>query len=96
MSESKQHQMVRVACAIVDALKEIDQRLLCLEDGDDSWPRKDAVWESIDRAVKTLKDLAEFQMNPNPSCPNCCAGPLEKVPRTDCPRCHGTGKVEIP
>jgi hypothetical protein len=28
-------------------------------------------------------------------CPTCCAGPLEKVPRSDCPTCHGTGKIEV-
>lgn len=54
-----QRQMVSVACAVVDALENLDQRLLCLENGEDRYPRQDAVWESIELGAKTLKTLNE-------------------------------------
>jgi hypothetical protein len=66
-----ERQMVSVACTIVDALKNINQRLLCFEYGTDRYPHQDAVWESINRGAEVLKALNQLPVNPNPDCPEC-------------------------
>ena len=58
-----ERQMISVACAVVDALKDLDTRMSFLEktlrSGRD---RQDAVWESIEiesQTLHTLKSVVE-------------------------------------
>lgn len=95
--------IIKALFALFDAVKDIDARLKWLERADAMamsparrTARHDVVWENIDITAAQLREMRDHRLKPiETDCPNCCAGPLEKVPRADCPRCNGTGKVEI-
>ena len=83
--------------ALCDTVKNLDKRVKFMEhyvnrtgtgSPNASAPcRHDMIWEELNRAGMALRPIET-------DCPNCNLGPLEHG-RADCPRCGGTGKVEL-
>jgi hypothetical protein len=59
MMDRLQPLLLHATRKIIDALKNLDQRMLCLEDRDDPYPRHDATWESLNISAAQLKILAD-------------------------------------
>lgn len=59
--------LVKALCAAFDALKNLEQRVLCLEEGVEGverYPRQDVVWEKLDHAGLEMRRLYHLPTPP--------------------------------